>query len=133
MQTIEARRNGVGGVDLVTESRGNMGATVLIMTGRHLASEDFWERLKETCNEVLHEMAKDEETDDNGQPEVSIDIDDIDEKVTLGEALTKEEQEFLINGILKTHFKDDDPKYDDSNRNWMESLEDKELLEKYYS
>ena len=60
-----------------------------------------------------------------------ITYDDIDEKVILDEALNKDERDFLIQGIFKTKLKDDDPKYDDSNRAWLESLSDNMLLEKY--
>lgn len=55
----------------------------------------------------------------------------IDEKVTLEYALNEDEREFLIQGIFRTALKDDDPKYDDSNRTWLESMTDDKLLAKY--
>lgn len=121
MNKIEARRNGNGGVDLVTESDGH---SVLIMTGDSKNSSDFWGRMIETARLALYEIDKETEV---------INIDDIDDKVTLDEKLNEEEREFLINGVFSTHLKDDDPKYDNSNRNWLEGMNDAELLEKYYS
>jgi hypothetical protein len=61
MQKIEARRNGNGGVDLVTESNGD---TVLVMTGDRQNSLDFWDTMARTAREAMYEMHKDEETEE---------------------------------------------------------------------
>jgi len=133
-------RNAVGGIDLLTEK--DAGNEVLIVTGAREHSQEFWATMARMARQALYEMHKDEETDDDGQTGVPAcaheivkpaNIDDIDELVTLGKALTEEDREFLYACIFRTHFKDDDPKYDDSNRNWLESLTDRELLDKYYS
>jgi len=60
-----------------------------------------------------------------------ITYDDIDEKVTLGEALNEDERDFLIQEIFKTKLKDDDPKYDDSNYRWLNGMLDSCLLRMY--
>ena len=56
----------------------------------------------------------------------------IEEKVVFAEvALTKEEREYLINGIYETKLRNDDPKYDDWNRDWLDNLPDVELFDQY--
>ena len=60
MKKIEARRNGNGGVDLITEDENN---TVLIMTGNRADSSEFWERMRNTCDIALREMQVDEDAE----------------------------------------------------------------------
>ena len=58
-------------------------------------------------------------------------IDAIEEKVAQREGLTKEERDFLIDGVFKTKLKDDDPKYDDGNYRWLNGMLDSVLLRFY--
>ena len=48
-----------------------------------------------------------------------------------GVALGPEQRDFLIDGIFRTKLKDDDPKYDDWNNDWLDGLSDEELLNQY--
>jgi len=56
---------------------------------------------------------------------------EISKKVTNKESLTQGERSTLIDGIFNAYLKDDDPKYDQANQEWLNSLTD-ELLHKKY-
>ena len=51
---IEAQRNSRGGYDLLTER--DAGNQVLILTGDQKRSKEFWQRLAQTCEEVLGDI-----------------------------------------------------------------------------
>ena len=58
-------------------------------------------------------------------------IDRIEDALVARVKLTQEDRDSLIDNIFKTQLKDDDPKYDDWNLDWLNSLSDEELYDRY--
>ena len=56
---------------------------------------------------------------------------DIEDKVDEGEELNEAERDFLLDGFFSSYYKNDDPKYDDSNMEWLGDMADEELCKKY--
>ena len=53
----------------------------------------------------------------------------IEDKVFERVKLSDHERNFLIDDIFKTKLKDDDPKYDDWNSEWLENETDERLID----
>ena len=56
---IELIRNFAGGIDLITER--DSGNEIRIQTGKKDRSLDFWERLRETCDEAISDLEEEPE------------------------------------------------------------------------
>ena len=56
---------------------------------------------------------------------------ELEDKVDEEIPLSIEEREFLLNGLYRTYYQLDDPKYDDSNMEWLGGMSDDTLCKKY--
>jgi hypothetical protein len=56
---------------------------------------------------------------------------EIEDKADEGTPLSATEREFLLNGLFAVYFKNDDPKYDDANMEWLGGMTDEALCYKY--
>lgn len=58
-------------------------------------------------------------------------LEEIEKKVNKKEPLNEGERAFLVQGIFDNYLKDDNPKYDQANMEWLNSLPDELICKKY--